>query len=66
MILRGTPTDSTTLDYLRDTIGLITYLIDHGGCAVYDPFMFRWWQPQEWKQQIFDPSTAVPRHHTVK
>lgn len=65
MILRGTPTDPTTLDYLRDTVGLITYLIDHGGCAVYDPFMFRWWQPSKWKQLIFDPASAVPRHHTV-
>jgi hypothetical protein len=34
MILHGTPTDSTTLDYLRDSVGLVTYLIDHGGCAV--------------------------------
>ena len=65
MILRGTPTESTTLDYLRDTVGLITFLIDHGGCAVYDPFMFRWWPPAEWKQQIFEPAAAVPRHHTV-
>jgi hypothetical protein len=65
IILRGTPTDSTTLNYLRDTVGLITHLLDHGGCAVYDPFMFRWWQPSGWKQQIFDPATAVPRHHTV-
>lgn len=65
MILRGTPTDSTTLDYLRDSVGLITYLIDHGGCAVYDPIMFRWWQPSEWKRQLFEPAAAVPGHHTV-
>ena len=66
MMLRGTPTDSATLDYLRDTVGLITYFIDHGGCAVYDPFMFRWWHPSEWKQQVFEPAAAaVPRHHTV-
>jgi hypothetical protein len=65
MVLRGTPTDSMTLDYLRDTLGFITYLTDHGGCAVYDPLMLRWWQPSEWKQQLFDPAAAVPRHHTV-
>lgn len=65
MILRGTPTDFTTLDYLRDTVGLITYLIDQGGCAVYDPFMFHWWNPSEWKQKIFEPAAPVPRHHTV-
>ncbi|MFO0821479.1 MAG: hypothetical protein U1A77_26280 [Pirellulales bacterium] len=65
IILRGTPNDSTTLNYLRDTVGLITYLLDHGGCAVYDPLMFRWWGPSEWKQQIFDPAASVPHNHTV-
>lgn len=65
IILRGTPSDSTTLDYLRDTVGLITYMIDHGGCAVYDPIMFRWWHPSEWKRQLFEPDAAVPCHHTV-
>jgi len=65
MIMRGTPTDSTTLDYLRDAVGLLTYLVDHGGCAIYDPLMFRWWQPSEWKRQIFAPAAPVPRHHAV-
>ena len=27
--------------------------------------MFCWWQPSDWKQQIFDPAAAVPRHHAV-
>lgn len=65
IILRGTPAESTTLNYLRDTVGLITYLLDHGGCAVYDPLTFRWWKPLQWKQQIFDPAAAVPHHHTT-
>lgn len=65
MILSGSPTDSTTLNYLRDSVGLITYLVDHGGFTVYDPQMFRWWKPSEWKRQIFEPAGAVPRHHTV-
>ena len=47
MIVRGTPNDPTTLDYLRDTIGIITYFLDHGGIAIYDPLMFRWWPPSE-------------------
>ncbi len=29
------------MDYLRDTSD-ITYFLDHGGCAIYDPLMFRW------------------------
>lgn len=65
MVVRGTPTDSTTLNYLRDTVGLVTYLLDQGGCVVYDPFMFRWWSPSQWKEEIFEPAAAVPRHHTM-
>lgn len=65
MIMQGTPQDSSTLNYLRDAVGLITYLLDQGGCAIYDPLMFRWWSVSDWKQQIFDPASPVPRQHTV-
>jgi hypothetical protein len=65
LILRGTPSDFTSLNYLRDTVGLITFLLDHGGIAVYDPFMIRWWPVEDWKQQIFRPAAPVPSHHVV-
>lgn len=64
-VLQGTFMDPRTLDYLRDTVGLITHLLDHGGVAVFDPQMFEWWSPQKWKERIFDPDGPVPRHHTV-
>jgi hypothetical protein len=65
LIVRGTPKDSTSLNYLRDTVGLIMYLIDSGGCAVYDPQMLRWWSAADWQQQLFEPSQPVPRNHSV-
>ena len=65
MVVRGTPNDSTSLNYLRDTVGLIMYLLDHGGCAVYDPQMLRWWSPADWQQQLFAPAQAVARNHSV-
>lgn len=65
LVLRGTPADATTLNYLRDVVGLLTFLLDHGGCAVYDPFMFQWWNPATWRARVFDPAGPVPRHHTV-
>lgn len=65
LLIRGTPSDFSTLNYLRDTVGLISYLIDQGGCAIYDPQMFRWWEPSEWKQELFAPAGPVPRNHTV-
>ena len=63
LVLRGPPSEPATLDYLRDTIGLLTHLLDHGGRAIYDPFQFRWWRPTEWKERIFAPAAAVPFQH---
>lgn len=65
LILRGTFPDPSNLNYLRDTIGLITHFLDSGGIAVYDPQMFEWWSPEKWRERIFDPAAPVPRHHTV-
>lgn len=65
LILQGTPEEFATLNYLRDTVGLITYLLDQGGCAVYDPLMFRWWSAADWKEHLFVPAAPVPRHHAV-
>jgi hypothetical protein len=65
LILRGELEDQGDLNYLRDTVGLLTFLLDHGGVAVYDPWMFRWWQPAAWKGQVFQPGRAVPRQHVV-
>lgn len=65
VVLRGAFADSPTLDYFRDTIGLITWILDRGGIAVYDPLMFRWWSPTTWQERVFAPATAMPHRHTV-
>jgi hypothetical protein len=65
LVLRGELEDQSDLNYLRDTVGLLTFLLDHGGVGVYDPWMFHWWEPEEWKDRIFQPGAAVPRHHVV-
>lgn len=65
LILRGELDDQTDLNYLRDAVGLLTFLLDHGGVTVYDPQMFHWWQPGEWKRRIFEPAEPVPGRHVV-
>jgi hypothetical protein len=65
LILRGELEDQSDLNYLRDSVGLLTFLLDHGGVVVYDPQMFRWWEPHEWRERAFRPAGAVPRHHVV-
>jgi hypothetical protein len=65
VVLRGSIPDAETLNYLRDTVGLLTFFLDHGARAIYDPQMFQWWEPSLWRQRIFQPAAAVPRHHVV-
>lgn len=65
MVLRGTPRDDSSLNYLRDCVGLLTYLLDGGGVAIYDPQIFRWWQPGSWRRDVFQPAAPVPGSHVV-
>jgi len=52
VVLRGTPTNPANLNYLRDTVGLLTHFLGHGGLCVYDPHMFNWWTPERWRERI--------------
>jgi len=65
VVLRGAPSDSQSLNYLRDTVGLLIHFLDHGGVCIYDPQMFQWWKPEDWRKRIFEPAGPVPRHHVV-
>jgi hypothetical protein len=65
IVVRLTRPNSATLDYLRDTVGVLTWMLDHGGLAIYDPEAFRWWSPPAWREEIFDPAGPVPRNHVV-
>jgi hypothetical protein len=63
--LLGTIPDPPNLNYLRDVVGLITFFLDQGGVAVYDPQMLRYWAPRVWRQRVFDPAGPAPLSHTV-
>lgn len=65
MVVRGTVTDPNSLDYLRDTVGFITAVLETGETGVFDPQRFTWWSPKEWQTEIFDPDGPVPRHHVA-
>ncbi len=65
LILTGELEDQADLNYLRDAVGLLTFLLDHGGIVIYDPQMFHWWEPNEWKERVFQPGGPVPHHHVA-
>lgn len=53
--LEGTIPDPPNLDYMRDTIGALTGLLDLGGVAIFDPYKLQWWAPEDWKEEVFAP-----------
>jgi hypothetical protein len=57
--------DQEELYYLRDVVGIVTWLLDQGGVCVYDPHMLRWWTPDEWWRKTFEPVEPVPRNYCV-
>jgi len=65
LVIRGSISDPPDLNYLRNVIGFITWCLESGGIAVFDPQMFKWWTSSEWMEWIFEPAAAVPRHHIM-
>ena len=65
IVLQGDVRAASTLNYLRDTVGLLAFFLDKGAIAIYDPQMFQWWSPAAFRERIFDPAKPVPRHHTI-
>ncbi|AMV30456.1 hypothetical protein VT84_39045 [Gemmata sp. SH-PL17] len=65
VVVRGTMTDPNTLDYFRDAIGLVSWLIDCGGTSIYDPQRLWLWSADEWRDEVVAPGEPQPLAHTV-
>lgn len=55
--ITGRLRDPSSLNYLRDVIGILAGLMDLKGVAVLDRLALRWWRPAEWKEQVWKPKT---------
>jgi hypothetical protein len=65
LVVRGEVTDPQTLDYFRDAIGVVAWLLDVGGVSVYDPQRMWLWSADEWREEVFAPGEPQPLSHTV-
>ena len=63
--LKGELDDPPTLNYFRDAIRVLAYLLEQGGCALYDPLQLRWWSPMEWRLEVFEPQQPRFNQHVV-
>jgi hypothetical protein len=65
IVISGEVPDPSDLNYLRDVTGFITYLLDIGGCAVYDPQRIVYWTAAQWRTNFFDAADGAPLRHTI-
>jgi hypothetical protein len=65
LIIRGTISDPPDLSYLRNVVGFVTWCLDLGSVGIFDPQMFKWWSPSDWKTWLFKPDSAVPTNHIM-
>jgi len=63
--IRGRFPDKSTLDYLRDTLGVVAALTDVGGKAVVDPQILTLFDAAGWREHYLVPGGAPPRHHVL-
>ena len=65
LVLRGTVPAPETLDYLRDVVGSLAWLLDRGGVAILDWQMLRWWVPDDWRRDVLEPFRPAPLQHVT-
>lgn len=65
VIIQGEVGDPANLNYLRDSIGITTWFLDHGGVAVMDPQQLKLYDPMTWRNEIFEPIPPKLSQHVV-
>jgi hypothetical protein len=65
IVIQGEVPDPGDLNYLRDSIGLVMYFLDHGAMAVMDPQRLRLYDTARWKREMFAPQPPNWLHHSI-
>lgn len=65
LVVRGELEDAATLDYLRNTLGVLAALLDAGATSILDPQMLRLFSAAEWRGHYLVKGGAPLRHHVL-
>lgn len=65
LVVRGELADRDSLDYLRDTLGVLAGLLDVGGVAILDPQILTLFDAAAWRRHYLVPGGAPPRNHVL-
>jgi hypothetical protein len=62
-VVRGEFPDPATLDYLRDSAGVVSAVVEQGGLGVLDLYAARWWSAARWVERFVDRCEFEVRDH---
>jgi hypothetical protein len=65
LVVRGELADRDSLDYLRDTLGVLAGLLDVGGSAILDPQILTLFDADAWRRHYLVAGGAPPRNHVL-
>jgi len=65
VIIQGEVASPEDLNYLRDSIGVVTWFLDNGGVAAFDPQQVKLYEPATWRKEIFDPAPPKLANHVA-
>ncbi|GAB3779689.1 hypothetical protein [Dyella agri] len=65
LVIRGQLPDGASLDYLRDTLGVLAALLDIGGRAILDPQILSLFDVEAWRERYLVKDGAPPRNHVL-
>lgn len=61
-ILQGTVVNDSTLDYMRNAIGIIQAFIDQGAVGILDPQAITLYSPERWTERFFGKEVNAQNH----
>lgn len=65
VLVSGQLPDQPSLDYLRDTLGVLAALLDIGGRAILDPQIVSLFDAASWRGRYLVEGGAPPRNHVL-
>ena len=61
-VLQGSIVNDSTLDYMRNAIGIIQAFIDKGAVGILDPQVITLYSPAQWTEKFFDKEVNAQNH----
>lgn len=64
-VVKGEFEDTNTLNYLKNSIGIIQAIIETGIIAILDLQILKWFKPEEWSKEYFEPKVPISHNNIV-